>query len=64
MSNPQRETLTSRLSSTFWLLLNTPMIPPEEKAESEGVQMVDFPDSPEHPRGLLVRLHIPMYVEM
>ncbi|RPD56152.1 hypothetical protein L226DRAFT_535876 [Lentinus tigrinus ALCF2SS1-7] len=48
-SGSQHDTLTSRLSSTFWLLLNTPMIPPEEKAESKAVQMVDFSDS--HSRG-------------
>ncbi|KAI0754617.1 hypothetical protein C8Q80DRAFT_1139955 [Daedaleopsis nitida] len=33
---------TSRLSSTFWLLMNTPMIPPEEKPDDRGVQMVTF----------------------
>ncbi|KAI0718227.1 hypothetical protein C8T65DRAFT_639420 [Cerioporus squamosus] len=44
---PQRDTLTSRLSSTFWLLLNTPMIPPEDQAESKPVQMVDFSDTHE-----------------
>ncbi|RDX46542.1 hypothetical protein OH76DRAFT_1485429 [Lentinus brumalis] len=44
-AGPQRDTLTSRLSSTFWLLLNTPMIPPEENVESQAVQMTDFPDT-------------------
>lgn len=39
MSDP---TLGARLTSTFWLLLNTPMIPPEKKPQSEAVQLTDF----------------------
>ncbi len=56
-AGPQRDTLTSRLSSTFWLLLNTPMIPPEENVESQAVQMTDFPDTRgAHPHEKTVRL--------
>ncbi|KAI0683070.1 hypothetical protein C8Q76DRAFT_763057 [Earliella scabrosa] len=38
-----RDTLASRLSSTFWLLLNTPMIPPEDRPESKAVPLMDMP---------------------
>ncbi|KAI0761992.1 hypothetical protein BD413DRAFT_485180 [Trametes elegans] len=33
---------TALLSSTFWLLLNTPMVPPERKTRSKSVPMVNL----------------------
>ncbi|KAI0823170.1 hypothetical protein BC628DRAFT_1421036 [Trametes gibbosa] len=34
--------MSALLSSTFWLLLNTPMVPPESKPRSKAVPMVDL----------------------
>ncbi|EIW59557.1 uncharacterized protein TRAVEDRAFT_46860 [Trametes versicolor FP-101664 SS1] len=34
--------MSALLSSTFWLLLNTPMVPPEPKTRTKSVPMVDL----------------------
>ncbi|KAI0351431.1 hypothetical protein OH77DRAFT_1524132 [Trametes cingulata] len=34
--------MSALLSSTFWLLLNTPMVPPEPKPRTKAVPMVDL----------------------
>ncbi|KAH9846408.1 hypothetical protein C2E23DRAFT_890856 [Lenzites betulinus] len=34
--------MSALLSSTFWLLLNTPMVPPEPKPKTKAVPMVDL----------------------
>ncbi|KAI8971152.1 hypothetical protein BD414DRAFT_426679 [Trametes punicea] len=34
--------MSALLSSTFWLLLNTPIVPPERKPKTKAVPMVDL----------------------
>ncbi|OSD02489.1 hypothetical protein PYCCODRAFT_1435482 [Trametes coccinea BRFM310] len=43
--------MSAILSSTFWLLLNTPMVPPERTAKNNVVPMVDLnPAASSHKR--------------
>ncbi|KAL7279751.1 hypothetical protein ACG7TL_006158 [Trametes sanguinea] len=43
--------MSAILSSTFWLLLNTPMVPPERTAKNHVVPMVDLnPAASSHKR--------------